>query len=78
MEAITGSSGGRVLVSDKSEDLKDSFAAIVQDVINQYTLGFEPHRDGRSHTIKVELVGRAGRVRARRTYVAPAPTVPPR
>ena len=78
LEAITGSSGGRVLVSDKSEDLKDSFAAIVQDVINQYTLGFEPHRDGRSHTIKVELVGRAGRVRARRTYVAPAPTVPPR
>lgn len=78
LEAITGTSGGRVLVADKSEDLKNSFAEIVQDVINQYTLGFEPRRDGRSHTIKVELVGRDGRVRSRRTYVAPAATIPAR
>jgi VWFA-related protein len=78
LELITGSSGGRVLVADKSEDLKDSFTEVVRDVVNQYTLGFEPRRDGRSHTIKVELVGRGGRVRARRSYIAPPTSTAPR
>jgi len=68
---ITGTSGGRVLVADKSGDLEKSFGDIVRDVVNQYMLGFEPRRDGRSHRIRVELAGRNGRVRARERYVAP-------
>ena len=77
LELITGSSGGRVRVADKSDELKDSFADVVRDVVNQYTLGFEPRRDGRTHTIKVDLVGRGGRVRARHTYIAPPAAAPP-
>jgi hypothetical protein len=72
LELLTGSSGGRLLIAEKSDDLKESFADVVRDVVNQYTIGFEPRRDGRAHTIKIELVGRGGRVRARSGYMLPA------
>ena len=49
----------------------ESFAKVVEDLINQYTLGFEPQRDGRDHQIRVQVPGRGVRVRARRIYTAP-------
>jgi Ca-activated chloride channel homolog len=71
LELLTGASGGRVLVADNGEDLKDSFTDVVRDLVNQYTLGFEPRRDGRTHAIRVELIGHSGRIRARRSYNLP-------
>jgi hypothetical protein len=53
--------------------LTETFGKVVEDLINQYTLGFAPQRDGRDHQIRVEVPGRGVRVRARRVYVAPPP-----
>ena len=45
----------------------------LETLANQYTLGFEPRRDGKYHELTVEVPGRGLRVRARKGYVAPAP-----
>jgi Ca-activated chloride channel family protein len=72
LESLADASGGRVLFAEKSDELSESFAKVVEDLINQYTLGFEPQRDGRDHEIRVQVPGRGVRVRARRVYTAPA------
>jgi VWFA-related protein len=72
LESLAEASGGRVLFANESDELVESFGRVVEDLINQYTLGFEPQRDGRDHQIRVEVPGRGVRVRARRVYVAPA------
>ena len=72
LESLAEASGGRVLFAKRSDELVESFGKVVEDLINQYTLGFEPQRDGRDHQIRVEVPGRGVRVRARRVYVGPA------
>ncbi len=71
LESLADASGGRVLFAENSDELTESFGKVVEDLINQYTLGFEPQRDGRDHQIRVQVPGRGVRVRARRVYVAP-------
>jgi VWFA-related protein len=71
LESLADASGGRVLFAERSEDLVKSFAEVVRDLVNQYTLGFVPQRDGRSHEITVQVPKRSARVRARRSYTAP-------
>ena len=73
LESLAEASGGRVLFARKSDELVESFGKVVEDLINQYTLGFEPQRDGREHQIRVEVPGKGVKVRARRVYVAPKP-----
>jgi hypothetical protein len=75
LESLAEASGGRVLFAKRSDELIESFGTVVEDLINQYTLGFEPQRDGRDHQIRVEVAGRGVKVRARRVYVAP-PALP--
>lgn len=72
LEPLATTSGGRVLFAERSGDLAKSFDDVVQDLVNQYTLGFVPQRDGRSHKIEVQVPKRSVRVRARRTYTAPS------
>ena len=72
LESLAEASGGRVLFAKRSDELVESFGRVVEDLINQYTLGFEPQRDGRDHQIRVEVPGRSVRVRARSVYVAPS------
>lgn len=74
LESLAEASGGRVLFAKRSDELVESFGRVVEDLINQYTLGFEPQRDARDHQIRVEVPGRGVRVRARRVYVAPSET----
>jgi VWFA-related protein len=71
LESLADVSGGRVLFAEKSGELTESFGKVVEDLINQYTLGFEPHRDGREHQLRVQVAGRGVKVRARRVYLAP-------
>jgi len=71
LESLAGASGGRALFAEASDKLTETFGKVVEDLINQYTLGFEPQRDGRDHQIRVEVPGRGVKVRARRMYVAP-------
>jgi len=72
LEPLAEASGGLALFAEHSDKLLEPFATIVSDLANQYTLGFEPRRDGKSHTLTVKVPGRDVRVRARRGYVAPS------
>jgi VWFA-related protein len=73
LEPLADASGGLALFAERSEKLGESFTEIVTDLANQYTLGFEPRHDGKSHSLTVQVPGRGFRVRARRAYVAPSP-----
>jgi VWFA-related protein len=72
LEPLAEASGGLALFAEHSDKLLEPFATIVSDLANQYTLGFEPRRDGKSHTLTVQVPGRDVRVRARRGYIAPS------
>ncbi len=71
--ALADASGGLALFAENSDKLSEPFAEIVEDLSNQYTIGFEPRRDGQSHALSLQVPGRNFRVRARKTYVAPKP-----
>jgi len=70
---LADASGGLALFADDPEELAEPFADIVETLANQYTLSFEPRRDGKYHELMVQVPGRDVRVRARRGYVAPKP-----
>ena len=72
LEHLASLSGGRGLFPDRSQDLEATFGEIVQDLSNQYLLGYQPAnqtRDGawRRITVKVKAPGDV-QVRARQGY----------
>jgi Ca-activated chloride channel family protein len=73
LEELADASGGLALFADDPDKLTQPFADIVETLSNQYTISFEPRRDGRYHELTVQVPGRDVRVRARRGYVAPEP-----
>ena len=71
LQAITSRTGGRVYLADNFEDTRAAFAAIADELRNQYLLGYYPttgRRDGKYHRIKVELARKTLQVRARPGY----------
>jgi Ca-activated chloride channel family protein len=70
---LADASGGLSLFADNPDDLAQPFAEIVETLANQYTLSFEPRRDGKYHELAVQVPGRDVRVRSRRGYLAPKP-----
>ena len=71
LEELADASGGLALFASNPDRLSEPFAEIVETLSNQYTLSFEPRRDGRYHELTVQVPGRDAKVRARRGYVAP-------
>ena len=69
---LTDESGGRTEIVRSARDLKPATASIADELSKQYSLGYASaaKRDGRWHTIRVEVRDRSYRVRARRGYVA--------
>jgi len=72
---LTDDSGGRTEIIRDPKDLNPATAAIADELSRQYYLGYPSlgKKDGRWHTIRVELRDGAShgyRVRARRGYVA--------
>ena len=69
---MTDDSGGRTEVIRDTRDLNPATASIADELSKQYYLGYPSigKRDGRWHSIRVELRNRSYRVRARRGYVA--------
>ncbi len=69
---LTDDSGGRTEIIRDPHDLNPATAGIADELSKQYYLGYPSSgkRDGKWHTIRVELRNRSYRVRARRGYVA--------
>ena len=72
LREITDDSGGRTEIVRDARDLDPAVASIADELSQQYYLGYPSpgHRDGRWHTIRVELRDPSLRVRARKGYVA--------
>lgn len=73
LREITDDSGGRTEVIRDPRELGPATARIADELSRQYYLGYPSpgHRDGRWHSIDVEVRDRSLHVRARRGYVAP-------
>ena len=69
---LTDDSGGRTEIVRDARDLNPATASVADELSKQYYLGYPSgdKKDGRWHTIRVEVRNRAYRVRARRGYVA--------
>jgi Ca-activated chloride channel family protein len=75
IERLVAMSGGRALFVDRAEQLDEPFAQILDELSNQYLLGYEStnsKRDGTWREIKLDLPGHGHTVRARQGYNAPA------
>ena len=69
---MTDDSGGRTEIIRSPRDLNPATAAIADELSKQYYLGYPStgKKDGRWHSIRVEVKNPSHRVRARRGYVA--------
>ena len=69
---MTDDSGGRTEIIRDPRDLNRATASIADELSKQYYLGYlaSGKKDGRWHSIRVELRNRSYRVRARKGYVA--------
>ena len=72
LREITDDSGGRTEIVRDAGDLDPATAGIADELSKQYYLGYPSpgHRDGRWHTIRLEVRDRSLKVRARRGYIA--------
>ena len=74
IERLVNLSGGRALFVERSDQLDQPFAEILEELSNQYMLGYEstnPKRDGAWREVKIEIPGTDYSVRARQGYRAP-------
>jgi Ca-activated chloride channel family protein len=73
LEKLARMSGGRAFHTDRIDELEPAFAQIVDELDNQYLLGYEPSnaaRDGSWRRIRLEVEGPGRKVRARQGYRA--------
>ncbi|MCA1631303.1 MAG: VWA domain-containing protein [Acidobacteria bacterium] len=64
-------SGGRYVPTPGGRELREAFAEIVEELSNQYTLGYRPNntaRDGRWRTVEVKVARPEVNARTRRGY----------
>ena len=74
IERLVDLSGGRALFVDRSDQLDEPFAAILEELSNQYMIGYESKnrsRNGSWREVKLEVPGTGYSVRARQGYRAP-------
>jgi Ca-activated chloride channel homolog len=72
LRAITDDSGGRTEIVRSGRDLDPATTSIADELSRQYYLGYSStgKKDGRWHTIRVDLKDTSLHIRARRGYVA--------
>jgi Ca-activated chloride channel family protein len=74
IERLVELSGGRLLFVERSEQLDEPFAEILEELSNQYILGYESKntaRNGSWREVKIEIPVTGYNVRARQGYRAP-------
>ena len=71
LRTLTDDTGGRTEVVKGFKNLDKATARLADEFNQQYVLGYAaPNRDGRWHTIKVEVRKKGSKVRARAGYTA--------
>jgi VWFA-related protein len=72
LRALTDDSGGRTELVRRARDIDPATSSVARELSQQYYLGYPAAgaRDGRWHTIEVEVTKGSYRVRARRGYLA--------
>jgi Ca-activated chloride channel family protein len=72
LREMTDDSGGRTEIVDEAQELEQATATIADELSKQYYLGYPSpvKKDGRWHSIRVEVRNQHFRIRARRGYVA--------
>lgn len=71
LEKAVRESGGRVMTVERVEELEGAFRNILQELRQQYALGYYPTNakgDGSWHKVEVRVKGFSGRVRTREGY----------
>jgi Ca-activated chloride channel family protein len=71
LEKAVKESGGRILAINRVDELEGAFRNILQELRQQYALGYYPTTakgDGKWHKVEVRLRGGGGRVRTREGY----------
>ena len=74
IERLVDLSGGRALFVERSDQLDEPFAEILEELSNQYILGYEStntKRNGSWREVKLEIPGTGYSVRSRQGYRAP-------
>lgn len=74
LQNFASKSGGRYLTTPGGSSLREAFAAIVEELSNQYTISYRPTnraRDGRWRSVEVKLNNPGMNIRTRRGYRAP-------
>ena len=72
MDRLSRPTGGRALSTNSIDELQDSFNALLEELSNQYVLGYQPTNAARDDTwreIKVDVAGHS-RIRARHAIIA--------
>lgn len=73
MQRLTTPTGGRVFTTDNIDALQGAFEELLEELSNQYLIGYQPTytaRDDAWHEIKVEIEGEPLNIRARQGYRA--------
>jgi Ca-activated chloride channel family protein len=74
LEQLADATGGRAFFPFKTKDIKNSFAAIEDELRSQYVVSYHPanfEADGRFRPIAITALKKDLQVRARRGYYAP-------
>lgn len=72
LEHLVAVTGGRIVTLGRIAEINDAFATILDEIRNQYVIGYYPSQDldnGRWHRIKVSVKGSGFRVRTRQGYL---------
>ena len=77
LKNLAEETGGGFFDLKKKEELGPAFTRIAQELRTMYVLGFAPPaNDGKVHKLEVKVRRPSVTIRARKSYVAPAPTTP--
>jgi len=74
LEKLAAATGGRAFFPFKMKDIKNSFAAIEDELRSQYVVSYHPadfDPDGRYRSIEISALKKDLQVRARKGYYAP-------
>jgi Ca-activated chloride channel homolog len=74
LQQLADATGGRAFLPFKLKDIKNSFAAIEDELRSQYVVSYKPadfDADGRYRSIEITALKKDLQVRARRGYYAP-------